>query len=292
MRGKATAIAYVLLALGLSWFWISADTPHDLPGAEYATEEGGERHEPRADSKQELSSRKPFPPRPGRTRAVPESGVLGSEAPRSRSTWRRFRATPERDGSASGALAVDAGNGGSAVDDEEAARRSEEFDRFKQLVEELRESFQEVPGGDPLASDAAGLDPEDVGRLDLDGDGVISAWEIEKARRRLERAELHPERFDRGDAAYPIGREEYARSEDEFYAVDRNRDDEFDAAEYYEFLVHVDRITLSLDRDGDRAISRDESRLSEYEFAPLDVDGSGDLQRWEMRRAIALEAFN
>jgi hypothetical protein len=292
MRAKITAIAYVLLALGLSWFWISADTPHGLPGAEYATEEGGERHEQRADSKRELSSRKPFPPRPSRTRAVPESGSLGSDASRSGSTWRRVRASTERGGAASRARAVDARNGGSAFDDEEAARRGEEFDRFKQLVEGLRDSSQRTPGGDPIETDAARLDPEDADRLDLDGDGAISPGEIERARRRLERAELHPEKNDRGDAAYPIGREEYARSKEEFDAVDTNRDDVFDVGEYYDFLVHVDRITLGLDRDGNRAISLDESRLSEYEFAPLDVDDSGDLAPWEMRRAVALEALN
>ncbi len=187
---------------------------------------------------------------------------------------------------------MDAGDRGGAVDDSEGAGGSEDFVRFEQLLGELIDSSQETPGGDPIGPDAAGLYPEDVDRLDLDGDRMISPWEIERARRRLERVEFYPVRNDLGDGAYPVERGEYRRPEWEFDAVDTNGDGLIEVEEYYEFLVDVDEISLHLDADGDRQISRYESRLSEDEFASLDLDDSGSLQRWEMRRAVALGAFD
>jgi hypothetical protein len=284
MRAKTAAIVYALLALGLSWLWFSRGTSHDLPEAEYARGEGGQRSEQRADSKRDLWSGRSFPPNPSRARVAPESGALGPAAARSGSTWRRVRVSHE-----GRARAVDAGTRGG---DDEGARRQRDFDRFKRLVDGLHDTSRETPGGRPIEPDEAGLKPEDVARLDLDGDRVISPWELDLARRRLGRAESHPADSDLGDAEYPVGREEYARSEEEFAAVDANRDGVFDIGEYLDFLLLVDRITFSLDVDRDRKISRNESRLSDEDFAPLDVDDSGYLRRWEIRRAIALDALD
>lgn len=279
MRAKIAVIVFALLTLGLSWLWISLDTPHDLPEAEHAIGEDGERHEQQADSKRDLSSRKPSPPKAGRTRTAPESGTLESQVARSRSSSRRARA-------------VDAGDRGGTFDDNDAALGSEDFDRFKQLVDALSDSSGETPGGDPIERDAAGLHPEDVDRLDLDGDGVISPWEIERARQRLERVEFHPVKNDMGDGEYPVERGEYRRPEEEFNPVDTNGDDKFGPREYYEFLLKIDLITVALDANGDGNISRAESGLPESDFAPLDRDHSGHLKPWEIRLAVALGAWD
>ena len=96
---------------------------------------------------------------------------------------------------------MDEGDQNGAVDDREGAHGSEEFGRFKQKLVALRDSVRETPGGDPIEPDAAGLNPEDVDRLDLDGDWAISPWELERARRLVERAERHPVKNDVGDGA-------------------------------------------------------------------------------------------
>ncbi len=187
---------------------------------------------------------------------------------------------------------MDAGDRGGAFDDNDGALGSEDFDRFKQLVDALSDSSQGTPGGDPIELDAARLHPEDVDRLDLDGDRLISPWEIERARQRFERAEFHPVKNDLGDGEYPVERGEYRRPEEEFDAVDTNGDREIDAPEYYEFLREIDLITVALDVDGDGNISRDESGLSKSDFAPLDRDNNGHLKPWEIRLAVALGALN
>jgi len=272
MRAKIAVIVSALLTLGLSWLWISLDTPHDLPEAEHAIGEDGERHEQRADSKRELSSRKPSPPNADRSRRTRVS-IEGREPARR-------------------ARAVDAGDRGGAFDDNDSALDSEDFDRFKELVDALRDSSRGTPGGDPIERDAAGLYPEDVNRIDLDGDGVISPWEIERARQRLGRVEFHPVRNDLGDGEYPVERGEYRRPEEEFDAIDANGDDEFDAREYHDFLLEVDLITDDLDVDGDGNISRDESGLPESDFAALDRDDSGHLKPWEIYHAVILGALD
>jgi hypothetical protein len=292
MRAKIAVIVSALLTLGLSWLWISLDTPHDLPEATYAIGEDGGRHEQRADSKRELSSRKPSPPNAGRTRTAPESGALESEVARSRSPSRRTRVSNERREPARRARGVDAGDRGGAFDDNYVALESEDFDRFKQLVDALSDSSQGTPGGDPIERDPALLHPEDVERLDLDGDRAISPWEIERARLRLARAENHPVKNDLGDGEYPVERGEYGRPEVEFDEVDTNGDDVFDVGEYYEFLRDMDLIIVALDVDGDGNISRDESGLSESDFAPLDRDKNGHLKPWEIRLAVARGALD
>ena len=186
---------------------------------------------------------------------------------------------------------MDAGDEDGAVDDSEGVRGSDDPARLDRL-RKLLDSAKEAPEGDPIEPDAADLTPEEVDDLDLDGDQEVQPWEIERARRRLERAELHPLKNDLGDGEYPIERGEYRRLESEFDAVDTNGDDLIEVDEYYEFLGEVDQITLLLDRNGDREISRDESRLSEGEFAPLDLDDSGSLKPWEIRRAVALGALD
>ena len=292
MHSKVTVVASVVLLVAGSWWWMAQDPPLGLPEAEEALGVGGERHEQRADSKQELSSRKPSPPNPSRTRTVMENEALESEVARSRSPTLGTPVTLEGREPAIRAGAVDAGDRGGAVDDSEGAGGSEDFVRFKQLLGELIDSFQETPGDDPIEPDAAGLYPEDVDRLDLDGDRMISPWEIERARRRLERAEFHPVRNDLGDGAFPVERGEYRRPEWEFDAVDANGDGLIDVEEYYEFLVDVDEISLHLDADGDRQISRYESGLTEDEFATLNLDDSGSLQPWEIHRAVLLGALD
>lgn len=287
MRAKIAVIVSALLTLGLSWLWISLDTPHDLPEAEHAIGEDGEQHEQR-----DLSSRKPSPPNAGRMRTAPESGALESQGARSRSASRRTRVSIEGREPARRARAEDAGDRGGAFDDNDAALGSEDFDRFKQLVDALSDSSGETPGGDPIERDAARLHPGDVDRLDLDGDRVISPWEIERARQRLARVEFHPVKNDLGDGEYPVERGEYRRPEEEFDAVDTNGDDEFGPREYYELLLEVDLITVALDVDGDGNISRDESGLSKSDFAPLDRDHSGHLKPWEIRLAVLQGALN
>jgi hypothetical protein len=283
MRSKFAGIVAAGLVSGLAWFWIARDTPHGLPEAGNATGTGTERQEQLADSKRALSSRKPSPPNPSRGRTAPEPEGAWSPSP-SRGT----EVALERRESARRARAVDAGDRGGAVDDSEAARGSENIARIKQLLEALRDGSRETPGGDPIEPDAADLSPEDVDRLDLDGDREISPWEQERARRLLQRAEHHPVRYDLGDGAYPVERGDYGRQEWEFDAVDTNQDDLMDADEFYTFLIETERISLFLDTDGDRHISRDESGLSQQDFAPLDIDDSGSLKAWEIRRAVAL----
>jgi len=145
--------------------------------------------------------------------------------------------------------------------------------------------------GDAIDVDGAGLNSDDVDLLDLDRDNAILPWELERARRLVERAEQHPVKNDLGDGAYPVARGDYRRPEWEFDAVDTNRDGLMDVGEYYSFLLLTERTTLRLDANGDRQISRDESGLSDDAFAPFDRDGSGFLMGWEMRRAIALGAL-
>ena len=187
---------------------------------------------------------------------------------------------------------MDEGDQNGAVDDSEGAHGSEEFGRFKQKLGALRDIARETPGDDPIEPDAAGLSPEDVDRLDLDGDEAISPWELERSQRLVERAERHPVKNDVYDGAYPVERGDYARPEWEFDAIDTNRDDLMDVEEYYSFLFEAERTSHLLDTNGDGYISPDESGLAEAEFAPLDRDGSGFLMPWEMRQGVALGAFD
>lgn len=165
------------------------------------------------------------------------------------------------------------------------------FGRFKRQLAALSAFSKETVRGDAIDVDGAGLNSDDVDLLDLDRDNAILPWELERARRLVERAEQHPVKNDLGDGAYPVARGDYRRPEWEFDAVDTNRDGLMDVGEYYSFLLLTERTTLRLDANGDRQISRDESGLSDDAFAPLDRDGSGFLMGWEMRRAIALGAL-
>ena len=54
----------------------------------------------------------------------------------------------------------------------------------------------------------------------------------------------------------------------------------------------VVRMRYKLDVDGNRKISRGESGLSAEEFSFLDLDDSGSLKAWEIRRAVALGALD
>ena len=291
MHSKVTVVASVVLLVAGSWWWIARDTPRGLSEAEEAVGLGEGRHERRGDSQPELSSRKPSPPRPSGSWTVPESGAPETEIALLDSS-RRTEELFEWQESSGGPRALDAGDRGGAVDDSEGAGGSEDFVRFKQLLGELIDSSQETPGDQPIEPDAAGLYPEDVDRLDLDGDRMISPWEIERARRRLKRVAFHPVKNDLGDGAFPVERGQYRRPEWEFDAVDTNRDGHMDADEYYSFLVDVDEISFHLDADGDRQISRNESGLTEDEFATLDTDDSGSLKPWEIQRAVALGALD
>jgi len=176
-------------------------------------------------------------------------------------------------------------------DDGEPTQGSEEVARIKELLEYLRNGSREAPGGDAWEPIATDLGPDDVGRLDLDGDNEISPWELERAQRLLERAEDHPVTNDLDDDAYPVYREDYRRQEWEFDAVDTNQDGIMDVDEYHAFLVETERIAVDRDTDGDRQISYDESGLSQGDFAPLDRDHSGSLKGWEIRRAVASGAL-
>jgi hypothetical protein len=180
--------------------------------------------------------------------------------------------------------------GGGAPDDR-GTHGSERFEQLKRLVETLRKSSQMAPGDDLSESDAPYLNSDDLDRLDVDQDHEVSPWEVNKDKQRIKRAGNHPLMNDLGDGAYPVDRGEYRRPDEEFDSIDTDGDDELDVDEYYAFLVDVDRITFDLDVNGDRSISRDESGLSEGDFAPLDRDDSGELQPWEIRRAIALKAL-
>ncbi len=291
MDSKVIVVASIVLLVAGSWWWIARDPPRGLSEAEEAVGLGEGRHERRGDSQPELSSRKPSPPSPSGSRTVSESSAPETEIALLDSS-RRTEELFEWQESSGRPRALDAGDRGGAVDDSEGAGGREDFVRFKQLLGELIDSSEETPGDDPIEPDAAGLYPEDVDRLDLDGDRMISPWQIERARRRLERAEFHPVRNDLGDGAFPVERGEYRRPEWEFDAVDANGDGLIDVEEYSEFLVDVDEISLHLDADGDRQISRYESGLSEDEFAPLDLDDSGSLKPWEIQRAVALGALD
>ena len=183
---------------------------------------------------------------------------------------------------------MDARDQGGAVDDNEDARKSEDFDRFKELLDSLRGAPQEGDGGED--ADTAALNPEDLDRLDLDGDQTISPWELDRAEQLVRRAERHPEKNDLEDGAYPTERQDYGTPH-QFDVIDTNRDGVIDVEEYYSFLFDTLRESVILDRDGDRLVSFAESGFSEDEFALLDRDNNGYLEVSQIRRAIARGAW-
>jgi hypothetical protein len=287
MHARITAIAAVGLVSGLAWFWFAREAPKGLPRAEDTTGAGVERHAQQADSK-----RRPSPQRP----ALPDPR-LGPTAPepknaRSPSPPHRTEVAGERSQPAARAPVEDAWEPVDGADDREVAEGSEDIARIKQLLAALHDVSRGTSGADPTEPIAAELRPEDVDLLDLDGDREITPWELERVKRLLERAEHHPLRYDLDDGAYPVERHEYGREEWEFDAVDTNEDDLMDADEFHSFLIESERISLLLDADGDRQISRSESGLSEEDFASFDPDDSGALKAWEIRRAVALGAFD
>jgi hypothetical protein len=288
MNSKFAIIAAAGIVSGLAWLWIARDEPQDLAGAEAATEIAGEQPERQAAPKREGSARTASPPTPTRT-ASRERTAGEPEGARSPSTARDTDAPRERKRPARRARAVDARDRDGATDDSEIAPGSEEVARIKQLLEAFRNGSPATPGAE---LDAADLSPEDMDRLDLNEDQEISSWEQERARRLLQRAERHPRKNDLEDGSYPVEREDYGGSDWEFDAVDSDQDDVMDVDEYHAFLVETEKLSLSLDTDGDQNISYEESGLSADDFAPLDRDESGDLRSWEIRRAFTLGAFD
>ena len=220
MNSKVAVVASVAILVAGSWWWIARDSAPGLPEAEDATGVGEERHERRADSKREASSRKPSPPDPSRRRTAPESGSLESEVPRSGSRSEGIGVTLEGRERGRRARAVDAGDPGEAVHDGENAGGSEELGRSGQKLGALGDGSHETPGDDPIEPDAAELSPEDLERIDLDGDGALSAWELATARRLRDLAERYPVKNDLYDGAYPVEREDYAKREQEFDWID------------------------------------------------------------------------
>lgn len=279
MRSKLAGIALAVLLVAGSWWWISREPARGLP------EEAAGASQP------DLSSEKPSPPHPSGHPTDPQSGVLQIEVAGSDSS-RRIGASLERQASSSRARAVKADDRGASTGGEQGqGAEHTEFGRFKRQLAALRAFSKETVRGDAIDVDGAGLNSDDVDLLDLDQDNAILPWELERARRLVERAEQHPIKNDLGDGAYPVARGDYRRPEWEFDAVDTNRDGLMDVGEYYSFLLLTERTILRLDADGDQQISRDESGLSDDAFAPLDRDGSGFLMGWEMRRAMALGAL-
>ena len=144
---------------------------------------------------------------------------------------------------------------------------------------------QETPADDPIDTEDSELGPEEIAAFDLDGDAAASPWELEEVLKLIERAEDHPLKNDRGDAAYPIERDEYTRAW-EFEALDINDDGSIDAPEYYLFLFDTLQQFYRLDANGDRGLSPSESGLSGEQFEVVDRNGSGLLQVWEIRRGV------
>ena len=292
----AVVVSVALLAVG-SWWWIARDVPRGPSEAEATVGVAGARHGRRGDSddKQKQpspqSSRTPSSPSPsgsqGRTvseSGAPETENAGLDASRRTekpSEWREAR------GGSREFHAQDRG----LWSDAEGGVESGEFGQFKQLVDSMRAFFEENPRGSPIDADAAGLFADDVDRLDFDEDGAISPRELGRARRLVERAEHHPVRNDRDDGAYPVERDGYRRPDREFDAIDANRDGLMEVDEYYSFLVDAEKISLLLDANGDGKIGRDESGLSDENFAPLDRDDNGFLMPWEIRKAVARGAL-
>jgi len=304
VRSTVLIAASAMLLVAASLWWIARDAPRALPAAEEAAGVGPARHEERGEAQPKLSSPKPAPPDPRGSQALreseaPEAEVARSNSARTDSAQRDSAPTGgapfEPQDSSSWPRAVNAPDRGTSEKGGEEGRENAEqddFGSFRQRVDSLRAIFTENAGGEPIDPDSAGLSQDDVDRLDLDRDRFISSWELEKARQLAERAEDHPVRSDRGDGEYPIERGEYSRRGWEFDAIDTNRDDLVDVDEYYSFLFDTATLTLLLDEDGDRQISNYESRLPEDEFRALDVDESGLLKGWEMRRAVALGALD
>ncbi len=235
------------------------------------------------------SSRTPSPPNPTGiptgSRTVSEIGASETEIARLDASGSTGESTEWREtrGGSREFHAQDRDPGSDA----EGGVESEEFGRFKQLVDSMHAFFEENPKGSPIDAESAGLSADDVERLDLDRDGDISPWELEKARQMVARAEHLPDKHA-FDGAYPVERGDYRRPDFEFDAIDTNRDGLVGVDEYYSFLVDTERITFRLDRDGDGKISRYESGLTEDDFALLDFNDSGSLKPGEVRRAVAL----
>ena len=277
MRSKFAGVALVVLLVTGSWWWIAREPPRELARAEVG------------DSQPELSSPKPSPANPSgdqtaqiaRESRGPEIEVARPDS--SRKTGTAF----ERQESSNRRRAINAYDRRTSSGGEGGEAEHTEFNRFKQTLVALSVVSQETVTGDPIDADRAGLDSDDVDRLDLDRDHAILSWELETVQRLVEQAERFPVKNDLLDGAYPVERGDYRRPEWEFDTVDTNRDDRIDVEEYYSFILDAEKTSLLLDANGDRRISRDESGLSEDGFAPLDRDGSGFLKTWEIRRAIA-----
>lgn len=279
MHSKFAAVALAVLLVAGSWWWISREPPRGLP-----EQEAG-------DSQPERSSGKSSPPNPSGHPTDPQGSVLQIEVAGSDSSPKIVDSL-ERQESSSRPSAVNAYDRGASSGGEKGGEGEHtEFGRFKRQLAALRAFSQETVRGDAIDVDGAGLNSDDVDRFDLDRDNAVLPWEVERARRLVERAERHPIKNDLGDGEYPVERGDYKRPEREFDTIDTNRDGLMDIDEYYSFLLVTERTTNRLDADGNGLISRDESGLSDNAFAPLDRDGSGFLMGWEMRRAIALGAL-
>jgi hypothetical protein len=273
MHSKFAVVVLVVLLVAGSWWWISREPPSGLS----EREEAGDSSPERSSGKQSAARQNGVPPSEV---ARPDSSArIGASLERKDSSDRLYAVNSSDRGASSG---VESGVGGEHT----------EFGNFKRRLASSRAFSRETARGDTIDVDAAGLSPDDVDRLDLDQDNAILAWELERARRRVERAEHHPVKNDLGDGEYPVERGDYRRPEWEFDTVDTNRDGLMAVDEYYSFLVITEKTTLRLDIDGDQRISRDEAGLSNDEFAPLDRDGSGSLKAWEIRRAVAQGALD
>jgi len=273
VRFKVAGLACAALVAGAAWLWFAPDAPREavLPGADNreAPEARSGEESPRGDLRPG-----PLPGVPSETNAPRRPVAEGGAA---RWPTRAMSREPTR----------------AVVHPSEPAEESADpaesgFEELKRRLAALRAVARESGAGQPIDAGAAGLDAVAVEQIDLDRDGELSSWELATLDQITERAERFPRKSDLADGAYPIERADYGRPEWEFDSIDTNRDGEMDVDEEYAFLLDAARTTVALDSDGDGQVSYDESGLSAAQFDPLDRDGSGMLQPWEIRRAIAL----
>ena len=293
---KVAVVASALLGAAVLWLCIAPDPQPGLPEAREVTDAGGARPEGRRDSPGEPSPRRSSAP--GASRTPRERGASAREVARSESPGTiGSREVRETSSGGSGAQARDPGRSLETANRDRSRNRnrnresdseSEEFGRFTQQLALLDAASRDTARGDPIDADEAGLSADDVGRIDLDGDGDIAHWELDRTGKLAGLAEEHAVRNDLDDGAYPIDRRDYKRMDWEFVGVDTNQDGQMDVEEYYSFVFDSTKLTVLLDSDGDWRISPGESGLSADDFAALDRDRSGSLKLGEVRRAIAL----
>lgn len=256
----ALAIASAALLLGVGWLWLASDAPS--PPAE----SGSERSSNATESP-------PSAPRPVR------------EASRD---IRNSASAIRRDAQEANARKTRAANAGGPGESGNEGLEHDASD-LKKRLEELHEiaRAQGVARSAPIDTGGEGPSPDDLARFDLDADGAVAPWELDRVKQLLERAERHPVANDQGDGAYPIDAQSYGRTDWEFEAIDANRDGLIELDEFYSLLFDSLQQSIILDRDGDNGVSLDESGLGRDRFEAVDRDGSGSLKTWEIRQAMA-----